>query len=118
MKKILALIFCLCCVTLVTVATVRVYSEKKKKKSKVADIYQDSETGKFYMTFYIGRELKVASISKTEMNKYFKYKEKGISFRIILQELKTKWRIVIKVDYDEEKPFRRDYNSLKRNNEL
>lgn len=95
MKKIIILL--LFCVSLLTLnATTQVLSEITIPTQNVDRIYQDTETGKFYMTFWVGRELKVASIIKTEVKKYWQYKQLGVSFQVVLQQLKTKQRIVIR----------------------
>lgn len=95
MKKLLVIISLLLCAFVCTPAT-QILSETVIPIQNVDRVYQDSETGKFYMTFWIGHELKVADISKTEVNKYWRYKQLGVSFQVVLQQLKTKQRIVIR----------------------
>ena len=95
MKKIIFILICLC-ISLVGNTTTQVLSETIIPIQNVDRVYQDNESGKFYMTFWIGKELKVASISKTELDKYWRYKQLGVSFQVVLQQLKTKQRIVVR----------------------
>ena len=95
MKKIL-LILIFAVIAFVGNTATQVLSETVIPTQNVDKVYQDNETGKFYMTFWVGQELKVASISKTELNKYWRCKQLGVSFQVVLQQLKTKQRIVIR----------------------
>lgn len=95
MKKIL-LILIFAVIAFAGNTATQVLSETVIPIQNVDKVYQDNETGKFYMTFWVGHELKVASISKTELNKYWRYKQLGVSFQVVLQQLKTKQRIVIR----------------------
>lgn len=95
MKKIL-LILIFAAIAFAGNTTTQVLSEQIIPIQNVDNVYQDSETGKYFMTFWVGHELKVASISKTELNKYWRCKQLGVSFQVVLQQLKTKQRIVIR----------------------
>lgn len=95
MKKIL-LILIFAVIAFAGNTATQVLSETLIPIQNVDKVYQDNETGKFYMTFWVGHELKVASISKTELNKYWRYKQLGVSFQVVLQQLKTKQRIIIR----------------------
>ena len=86
----------LLCIAFTGNTTTRILSEEVIPTENVNKIYQDKESGKFFMTFYVGVELKVASIAKAEVKKYYMYKELGVSFKVVLQRLKTKTRIVIR----------------------
>ena len=95
MKKFL-LIMILAVVAFAGNTATQVLSETIIPIENIDKVYQDNETGKFYMTFWMGKELKVASISKTELSKYWRCKQLGVSFQVVLQQLKTKQRIVIR----------------------
>ena len=95
MKRLFIILSFIVCAFICT-PTTQILSETVIPIQNVDRVYQNSETGKFYMTFWIGRELKVADISKTEVNKYWRYKQLGVSFQVVLQQLKTKQRIVIR----------------------
>lgn len=96
MKRTIVILFLLLTALTVGNASTKVLYEQIIPTQNVDKVYQDNETGKFYMTFWVGHELKVADISKTEVNKYWRYKQLGVSFQVVLQQLKTKQRIVIR----------------------
>lgn len=95
MKRLFIILSFIVCAFICT-PTTQVLSETVIPVENISKIYQDNETGKFYMTFYVNRELKVASISKTELKKYYQYKQLGVKFYIVLQQLKTKQRIIVR----------------------
>lgn len=76
----------------------RILSEEVIPTENICQVLQNTNSGKFFMTYYNSRkELKVASIAKSELDKYWTYKELGVKYIVVLQHLKTKDRIIIRV---------------------
>ncbi len=95
MKKIIAIIFCFC-VALSAIPATQVLGETIIPKENVVGIYQETGTTHYYMVFTYNGNRSAASISKSELKKYYMVKELDIDYLIILQQLKTKQRIIIK----------------------
>lgn len=94
MKKLLSILIVLFGLTLFN-AEAKVVSREEIPIENVHKIWINPK-GEYFMTYYKDRELKAASISKKEVDKYYDYKQMGVKFKVILEHLVTKDRIVIK----------------------
>lgn len=94
MRRLLFLfsfVLCFCTIN----AEVTILSETIVPTENVRDIYKLPD-GKLIMTFYQNRELTFASISKKEAERYWTCKKLGVKYTVVLQQLKTKRRIIIR----------------------
>lgn len=94
MKKIITLLVLLCIAFAGNTAT-QVLSETVIPTENVRDVLKLPD-GKLVMTYMQGKELTFASISRKEAERYWLCKQLGVKYQVVLQQLKTKRRIVIR----------------------
>lgn len=94
MKKIITLLILLC-IAFTGNTTTQVLSETVIPTENVRDVLKLPD-GKLVMTYMQGKELTFASISKKEVERYWLCKQLGVKYQVVLQQLKTKRRIVIR----------------------
>lgn len=97
MKKIILILISILC--LFSVNAVEVLSETVINKEDVVSIYKDEHTAKpkYFMIYYYNGKKNMASISKSEVQKYLTAVKYDVDFQIIVQQLKTKKRVIIRV---------------------
>ena len=80
------------------VDAVEVLSETVVNKENVVGVYQDTSGAKtkYYLVYYQAGKKQIASMAKTEVNRYFLVKELGIDYTVVVQQLRTKKRAVIR----------------------
>ena len=83
----------------VPVNAVEILSETVINKEQVEGVYQDTSSSrpKYYLVYSYNGKRTIASISKSEVQKYFMVVELGINYQVIIQQLKTKRRAIIRV---------------------
>lgn len=94
MKKIITLLVLLCLAFTGNTST-QILSEQVIPIENVRDILKLPD-GKLIMTYVQNKELTFASISKKEAERYWLCKQLGVKYQVVLQQLKTKRRIVIR----------------------
>lgn len=94
MKKIITFLILLC-IAFTGNTTTQVLSEKVIPIENVRDVLKLPD-GKLVMTYMQGKELTFASISRKEAERYWLCKQLGVKYQVVLQQLKTKRRIVIR----------------------
>ena len=82
---------------------VEVLSETVINKENVVGVYQDTSgpKTKYYLVYYQAGKKQIASMAKSEVNRYFLVKELGIDYTVVIQQLKTKKRAVIRTQRDQ-----------------
>lgn len=78
---------------------VEVLSETVIPKEQVEGVYKDTSSSrlKYYLVYYYNGKKTMASISKSEVQKYFMAIELDIDYQVVIQQLKTKRRAIIRV---------------------
>lgn len=97
MKKLLIIFTTLLC--LFPINAVEVLSETIIAKEQVEGVYKDTSSSrpKYYLVYSYNGKRTMASISKSEVQKYFMAIELDIDYQVIIQQLKTKRRAIIRV---------------------
>lgn len=83
----------------IPVNAVEVLSETVIDKEQVEGVYQDTSSSrpKYYLVYSYNGKRTMASISKSEVQKYFTAIKLGIYYQVVIQQLKTKRRAIIRV---------------------
>lgn len=83
----------------IPVNAVEILSETVINKEQVEGVYKDTSSSrpKYYLVYSYNGKRTMASISKSEVQKYFTVIELGIDYQVVIQQLKTKKRAIIRV---------------------
>ena len=97
MKKLIIIFTML--LYLFPINAVEVLSETVISKEQVEGVYKDTSSSrpKYYLVYYYNGKKTVASIAKSEVQKYFMVVELDIDYQVVIQQLKTKRRAIIRV---------------------
>ena len=97
MKKLIIIFTML--LYLFPINAVEVLSETVIPKEQVEGVYKDTSSShpKYYLVYYYNSKKTMASISKSEVQKYFMAIELDIDYQVVIQQLKTKRRAIIRV---------------------
>ena len=103
MKKLLSILTVM--MVFLTINGAEVYSSVIIDKKDIVGIYQDTTGARiqYFMVYYYKGLKAMTSISKTEVQRYHRAIKYGISYTVVVEQLKTKKRVRI-VTYGDERP--------------
>ena len=97
MKKLLYILVVSLC--FIPVEAVEIQWQIEISKENIVGVFQDTSKTRptYYMVYYYNGKKTMASIAKSEVQKYFNAIELGVDYHVIVQQLKTKKRVVIQI---------------------
>lgn len=97
MKKLLYILVVSLC--FIPVQAVEIEWQVEISKENVVGVFQDTSKSRptYYMVLYYNGKRIMASMTKSEVQKYFNAVELDVDYHVILQQLKTKKRVVIQI---------------------
>lgn len=97
MKKLLYILVVSLC--FIPVQAVEIEWQVEISKENVVGVFQDTSKSRptYYMVLYYNGKRIMASMTKSEVQKYFNAVKLDVDYHVILQQLKTKKRVVIQI---------------------